>query len=309
MNQNNAIYQFHSHRNAVLSTDVTVTERIPNGLETLAVTTPCRVELNENILAVIEDNFIELLSNKVPDALVLRFWNRLALQCGLESVVEEGLDHLINGVSLDFKGLIVRIFQLLVQILEDKAGPFDLIEVQCLSVVAELDSVDPDEVDLAPVPRSDGSNEVDLFLELSIGGVNEQVRKRLSAGSISLVVLGVHLINDGNGEVFDPVLNLLLSCRRDWVRELSRGLVEGTVEDDSRGGDTSSLSELCISGKTEEVVLSVLVGSRAEDWRGLRGVGGKEGKRDNPVGFLEVFNVLLSHVSDSREGLPMNMDL
>ena len=53
----------YSHDKFVLDVRVTFTKRVPSWLETLAVSTPGGVELNEDILRVVKNDFIEGLPN------------------------------------------------------------------------------------------------------------------------------------------------------------------------------------------------------------------------------------------------------
>lgn len=131
-------------------------------------------------------------------------------------------------------------------------------------MVTELDGVDPDEVDLAPELRSNGTDGVEVLAELLVGGVDEEVRKRLAAGGVGLVVLRTDLVDDGDGELLDPLLNLLRGGRGDGVGELGLGLIEVTEDDDCRGSNASGLRDGLVGRETEQVVVTVLVRGRAE---------------------------------------------
>lgn len=92
---------FVSHDDLILHVTKVVTKRIPDGLQSLAVTTPLqnmrrvsstqakndipgRIELNEHVFRVIKDDFVKLLTDKGKHALVLSLRDRLALQLGKE---------------------------------------------------------------------------------------------------------------------------------------------------------------------------------------------------------------------------------
>ena len=111
---------------------------IPDRLEPLAVATPSRVKLGKDILAVIQQNLIKRLADHDRHGLVLSLGDRLALELGLELAIEEELNHLVGSLSSYVLLLIVRVLELLREVLDDEAGPLGLAEVKCAGVVTVL---------------------------------------------------------------------------------------------------------------------------------------------------------------------------
>ena len=138
-------------------------------------------------------------------------------------VVEEELDHLVGSLGGDVLLLIIRVLELLREVLDDEAGPLRLTEVESTGVVAVLDGVNPDEVDLALVLASNGLEHVDLLSVLLVGGVEEEVRERLAARSVDLVVIRADLVDDGDGEVTNPVFDVADERAANGVGVFDRG--------------------------------------------------------------------------------------
>ena len=202
--------------------------------------------------------------------------------------------------------LVVWILQLLLEVLNDERWPLGLCEVQGTSVVAVLDSVNPNEVNLALVLRGDWLKRLNVLLVLLVGGVNEKVRERLGARRVSLVVLRTDLVKEGYGEVANPVLEVLDLRAGDGIGVNHLRLVERPEDSNSRGSNTSGSRDVSISGKTEEVVIAVLVRGRAE-LRGRRvGGRGEEGDNDELVSLLELLKVLLGNLGYGGERLPVS---
>ena len=99
---------------------------------------------------------------------------------------------------------------------------------------------------------------------LLVGGVDEEVGEGLAARGVGLVILRTDLIEDGNGEVSNPTLDVVNLGAGNGVRVLGLGLVERAEDNNGRGSDTSSRGDLGVGAETKEVVVTVLVRSRAE---------------------------------------------
>lgn len=219
------------------------------------------------------------------------------------------LDELIDCAGSDFKFLVERILELVGQVLNSEARPLGLVEVQGFRVIAELNSVEPNEVNSALILGGDRRNGSDMLIMLSVGGVEEKESKGLAGLSVLLVVLCVDFVKDGDGEVRYPGFNILLRGRGNRIREFGRRFVEGTVKDNSWWCDASLLSDILVSGETEEVFLAKLVSCGTELRSGGFSGRWKESEGDNLVSLLEVVKVRRGDLSDSRERLPSNTKL
>lgn len=277
-------------------------ELVPGRLQALAVAAPAGIELKEDILRVVEDNLIELLANEDEDGLVLRLRDRLALQLGLELLLEVALDPVLDVGRRDLLALRHRVLELLLHVLNNERGPLRLVEVQRLAVVGELDGVDPDEVHLPLELLRNGADRVNLLLEVLLGAVDEEVRERLLAAGVEAVVLAVDLVDDGDGELLDPLLELAGLRALGGQRVLGALVVEGAVDNNLGRGNTGGGSNVGVGDVTEEVVVAVLLGDLGELLRDgliLLGVGDD----DELVGLDELV-VVGANVVNCGEGLP-----
>ena len=195
--------------------------------------------------------------------------------------------------------MVEGVLELLGKILDDKARPLGLVKVQGLGVIAELNGVDPNEVDLALVLGCDRLDEVDVLFLLFVRRVNEQVRERLAALSVNLVVVGVDLVNDRDGEILDPALEVSGGERGDGVGVFGDGIIEGAVDDDSRRSDAGCFEDLFVGGQAEKVVVAVLARSRVELNSESVGGGADKSKSDKFVGLLELVEGLLRDATNS----------
>ena len=268
------------------------------------INSPWSVELDKDILRVVKDNILELLLDKNKDILVLSLRNRLALERWLKLALEITFNQLIDKLGSNRLVLVERVLQLLAQILENETRPLGLNQVKSLAVVTKLNSIDPDKVDLALVLGSDRTNGVNVLLALLVCGVKEQVGEGLAALSVCGVVFAADLINDGDCELLDPGFELLGCQIRYGVRVFGNGLVEGTVEDECRGLDTSRLNNFLVGRDTKEVVVTVRVGECAVLGSGCVSRGGEESKSNDLVCVLEFVECGLCNVRNSRERLP-----
>lgn len=90
----------NKHCDAVFAVSEPFAKAVPNRLEAFAVSTPCiklrlilsfrlslilpcGVKLDENILAIVEDDFLEVLAHYNVNGFVLRFGNWFTLERGL----------------------------------------------------------------------------------------------------------------------------------------------------------------------------------------------------------------------------------
>ena len=285
---------------AVLDSRELLTKRVPGWLEALAVTAPCCVELDEDILRVVEDDLVELRADEGVDGLILGSRNRLTLELGLHRAIGKGVGE--RGDA--FGGDLVRVegvLQVVANVLDDERGPLAL-EVKGLAVVGELDGVDVDEVHLALVlegSRLEGSDELGV---LGVSRVDEKVRERETSVGVRAVVLRADLIDERHGVALDVGLEILGS--EGGLVEIKARLVELAVDDNSRGLDTSLLDHSGVGRQTKEVVVAVLLGDLGENGNGL--IGGRRSvcNNNNLVGTLEFRMVGCGHVCDGGQRLP-----
>lgn len=225
---------------------------------------PCCVKFNEDILAVIKHDFFKLLSDEGKDALVLRLGNRLALEFGSELVVKVLLDPVLHSSSRNLLALVIRVLELLLQVLHNKAGPLGFLEVKSLAVVTELDGVNPNKVDLGLEFLGDWFDFCKFGVFAFVGGVEEEVCKGLLALSVDSVVVTVDFVNDGDGEFCKPFRNVFGCGGGNWVRVFDTGSIEGAVYDEGRGRDAERGEDLGIRRLAKEVVVAVGIGGLGE---------------------------------------------
>jgi hypothetical protein len=90
---------------------------------------------------------------------------------------------------------------LLLNVLNDKGGPLGFLEVHGLSVLRELDCINPDKVDLALECLSDILERVSDGLLILAGGINKDIGEGKTGFSVGGVVLAGNLV-DKRGGVF-----------------------------------------------------------------------------------------------------------
>ena len=94
---------FSVHDKTILGVGVAVTKGVPGRLQALAVAAPWRVELDEDILAVVEDDLVKLLADQLPNALGLLRGDRLALERRLDLAIEIRLDKRVDRGLSEFR--------------------------------------------------------------------------------------------------------------------------------------------------------------------------------------------------------------
>lgn len=255
-----------------------------------AVRSPRCVELDENMLVTVRDNLLEFFTHEGENGLILSLRDRLTLQSRLKGASDKRLDPLLDDGSCDLSLLVNGILELALQVLYDKAWPDTFGEVERLCMIPELDRIDPNEVDLRLVFESNNPHSFNVFVLCLGRGVNKEIGERLPRLGIGHVVLCVDLGNDRNRKFSDPIFDRLNCCRSNGVRVDGNGIIEGTVEDNGWGGDTSRLDYGGISGLSKEIVITVLLGSGLEDCScSIR--GGKVCNGNDLVSFFEFLNI------------------
>lgn len=274
-------------------------ELIVLGGESLAVTAPGSVELEEDILVVIEDNVVVALGNNNGDGALLGLGDGLGLDAGLNLAGNEVVDELGNLVVGDLLLLVEGELLVLGDLLDSERGELVGLEVQVAGVSTESLSINGGEVDLAAVLLSNGLESLGELLSL-LGGLGEDVGKGNTGRHVSGVGLGANLANEGSGggdnEVGDGVELELLG-------EGVLALVKGLVENDGGNGDTLGLSESGIVDTTEEVVITHGLSNLSEGLVGGLVIGGEVGDNDDLVGSLELLKSVLGQDGNGGEGL------
>lgn len=140
---------------------VHLTELLVLGSKRLAVTAPGSVELDQDILVGVHDNFVVILGDNNGDGTVVLLGNGLGLDAGVDlagdKVVKE-LGNLLCGEVSALEGELL----VLLSVLDGESGPLADLEVEVASVLTKGLCVDGGEVDLALVllgDRLEGSSE------------------------------------------------------------------------------------------------------------------------------------------------------
>lgn len=273
--------------------------------ESLAVSTPWCVELEENILLAVDHNLLVVLGHDNGDWAILLLWDRLAFDGRLNLASNKVLDeasNLLLAECLGRAGLGVGELLVLGGVLDSECGPCANLEVEVASVLAESAGVNGSEVDLALVLLSNWLEGLGESLTL-LGGLGEDVGewdaglKRLlvhsttkqsrspTHGHVISVGLWSNLANQGSsrglGESKDVLLDELLG-------ESVLALVESLVENNRWLNDALSLGETDIRSSTKEVRVTELFANLSEGGVGSLVVGTEETNNDDLVGSLEL---------------------
>jgi hypothetical protein len=296
--------QICSHGNLVTDGGETLGEFEPCRSEALAVTAPGSEELDEDILLVIVDDLLEFRSDEIVDRFVIGGRNRLALQGGFDLTSNEAGDEVFNNSVGRSEGLIERELGHFLELLDSESRVLSS-ESERPSVVTVLESVNPDEVDLALVLLGNGPDGVNEGVLVIFGGVDEEIGERKTGASVVGIVLSTDFVNERKGVFLDESLEVLGGGVDDTVGwEVVAALIEGLVEDDGGRSNTSSLNGSGVGGETEEVVITVLLSDSREDRCGGFASSGNVSNSDDLVSLGEFFVVGSGDLADSWQGLP-----
>lgn len=150
------------------------------GRKSLAVTTPWRVELNQDILVVVHHDVLVVLGDHDRGRALLLLRDRLRLDGWLDLASHIFVNELANvlGRKLLLRALgRVRELLALLRVLNGKGGPVADLEVQVATVLAKGLGVDGREVDLALLLLSNGLESLRKLLAL-LRGLGEDVCER-----------------------------------------------------------------------------------------------------------------------------------
>lgn len=277
---------------------VEVGELIVLWSESLAVTAPWGVELNEDVLVVVDDDVLVAVGNDDGDWALLGLWDWLRLDGWGDLAGGEVLNELGDGLLSELLVLWEWVLGVLGGLLDGESWPLGL-EVEVWSVGTEGDSVNGGKVDLALVllgKTADGLGEGLLLL----WGLEEDVGEWDASGHVSLVGVWANLTNQWSGSDLGELGDLLGG---ELAIEDGLALIEGLVENDGWGLDAISLSEGGISSDTEEEVITEAVGNTGEDLVGLLVVLREVGDDNDLVGLLELLNRRVIELGDGWQGL------
>lgn len=261
------------HGDLILLARVVLAELVPDGAKLLAVAAPWCIKLGKDIFGIVKDNFIKLASDQSNDGAVVGFRNGFRLEQGLESAIEETVDKSLDRSDSNVDALVVRVLERVGHVLDDERGPLGFHDVECLGVLGELDSIDPDKVDLALVLLCDGGNLSNLGLLVRVGGIEEEVGKRKTGLGIVGIVLAANLVEERNSVLLDKGIDRLggggldiskfIAALIEFLKASQSGYYDETystdlVKDKSGSSDTSLLDCSRVSGYTEEVVITMI---------------------------------------------------
>lgn len=140
------------------------------------MSTPRGIEFDENVLLVVIDKLIVVLSNENSDGTVLGLGNGLGLDARLNLALEDVVDECSNGLLGDLLILIEGILLAVVDVLDSESGELITDEVEVIGVRAESLSVDGSDIDLALVLLGDRPEHSSELIALFLG-LGEQVGK------------------------------------------------------------------------------------------------------------------------------------
>lgn len=285
---------------------VHASELVILGCESLAVSTPGGVELEENILLAVNDNLLVVLGHNNSDWALLLLWNWLALDAWLNLAGNEVLDEFSNlllAESLGRAGLGVGELLVLGGVLDSESWPCADLEVEVACVLTESAGVDGCKVDLALVLLSDRLEGLGESLAL-LGGLSENVGERDSGleerklacrsqssvfpstySHVVSVGLWSNLSNQRSGSSLGERKDVILD---ELLGEGVLALVKGLVQNDRWLNNALSLGETSIRSSTKEVVVTKLLANLSEGGVGSLVISSEETDNDNLVGSLKL---------------------
>jgi len=166
-----------SHNNLLLELrDISVQsgELLVLGSQSLAVTAPGRVELDENVLLVVNDNLLVVLADDSGDGSFLGLGDGLGLDARLNLAGQNVLDELADLLGVELLLLVVGVLCVLAGLLDSEGGELLRLQVQVAGVSTEELGIQGDNVDVTTVLLSDGTEVLGELLTL-LSGLSEDV--------------------------------------------------------------------------------------------------------------------------------------
>ena len=87
--------------------------------------------------------------------------------------------------------------------------------------------------------------------------VYEKVGKWLGAVGVNSVIIAIDLVNNRNGKICNPILEILFGDRRDWVGVIRLMFIERTIDDDGGGCDPVCFNGILVCCDTKKIIVSV----------------------------------------------------
>lgn len=278
-------------------------------LQLTAVSTPRSVELDKDVLVVVVHDLVKLVGDQGEDGLVLRSRDRSALQGRGQLVLGKVGDKVLDGSSVDLGsgGAQNKLLALGSHVLNDHGGEVIEGNRERLSVLGELDGVDPNEVDLVLERLGDGLDGLDESLSGLARRVDKQVGEREVGFGVDSVVFRRHLVHDRQRVFSDKggQLVLVVGVALVYVHAFVKLLVENdSVRRKVRRGQS------LVRDVSKEVGVSELVGKAAEDlWYARLGVVGHKNAKEIATGQMMrttsffLVSVAVLHVLQSLEAV------
>lgn len=264
---------------------------------------PCSIKFNKHILGIIIHNLIELFIDEREHALILTLRNRLALELRKKLPSEVLADHSRHSLSLYRLALVIRVLELILQVLNNETRPFGFSKVQSLCMVAELGRIYPNKVDLAAVLGSNRLENSERLVFLFVCGVQKQVCDGFTAAGVHGIRFSVHLTKDRDSQLLNPCFEFGGGNCRWRVRVLGDVFIKVAVDDDSGRSDTCGCDSCSVRGDTKEVLVTELFCCCAKFRCGGLCGGGDVGEDNELIGVLEFSEVRGGDVRNGREVL------
>ena len=269
------------------------------GGESLAVTAPGSVELEENILGVVENDIVVALGYDNSDGTLLLLRDGLRLDGRLNLALGELSDELGDGVLGDLLLGIEGELEVLLDILNGERGELVSGKVEVAGVSTKRAGVNNSEVDLA---LKGLSNRAKLLGELFtlVASLSENVGKRNASRHVVRVGVRADLADQWSGRGLDELLD---GVSIKFLGESVLALVERLVNDDGGELDALSLSNGGIVDTTKEVIIAHGISHGGEGFVGSSVISGEVANDDNLLKGLEFFDGILGQEGNGRERL------
>lgn len=238
----------------VLYVGVLVPESVPGFRQARTVFTLGRAEVYEDVFRVVQDDVLESLADQCVDAPVLCFGDWLALEMRLESSRKVLLGPCGDSACIELFALVVWIFDVFIEVVNDEGRPLGLGEIEDFANVAVFDGVDPGEIDSRLVFGGDGRYAADDSACIIARGVDKKIGQRQMASGIYIVIVDIEFAKGRNRELFNPGDDAFLCQRSDRVRGLCLNLARRSINDNGRRGDAGGFDNACVGRHGKRVV-------------------------------------------------------
>lgn len=149
----------------------------------LAVPAPGSVKFDQDILFVVNDNFLVVAANNNSNRSLLGLGNGLGLEARVNLAVKDVLDELADILGINLLVLVVRVLGVLGSVLDSESRELLGLKVEVVSVSTEELSIKGNNVNSSTVALSDGT-EISSELLAFLGSLGEDV----SQGNTGLMI-------------------------------------------------------------------------------------------------------------------------